>query len=485
DVGMCPSTTRGIADIALAINWKPGDRIIVFTGEFPANVTPWQQVARTFALELVFVSLEGFARNPEEGLAALEQALPGTRLVAVSMVQFQTGLRMPICEMTALCHRYGAEILVDAVQGVGIVDFDATAAGIDYLSCGSHKWLMGFEGLGFVYIRKNRIHALTPRTAGWLSHEDPLGFLLNGKPGELRYDRPLRNSADFTEGGALNLLGIAALDAAVDCIEQIGVATIFQHVQAYLDALEPELVSRGFTSLRAPWAGGRSGSLSVELPSGVDLLELNAALAQAGIGCSTPDGKLRFAPHWPNCCERELPQILTALDGFLGASLFAAATPLEDELDDAFDFQGANESPPHPAGERASAELPPELSQKLGLPGTSLPAEFIVAPQEIGPNQAAWNLPSRPPETFLDRVRHALAHAILAPSIRNTQPWRWQLSHPPSSREREQATVALFEQPNTLPRTDPDGRFARISLGAALATLDLACENLGLESTPI
>jgi len=479
-VGMCPSTTRGITDIALAINWQPGDRIIVFTGEFPANVTPWQQVARTFDLELVFVSLEGFARSPQEGLAALEQVLPGTRLVAVSLVQFQTGLRMPVGEMAALCHRFGAEILVDAVQGLGVVAFDATATGIDYLSCGSHKWLMGLEGLGFVYIRPNRIHGLSPGTAGWLSHEDPLGFLLNGIPGELRYDRPIRNGADFTEGGALNLLGIAALDAAVDCIQQIGVSAINRHVQAYLSALEPELVNRGFTSLRTSWAGGRSGSLSVELPKGVDLLELNAALAGAGIACSTPDGKLRFAPHWPNCCERELPAILAALDGFLGASLFAAAHPLEDELDDAFEFADAGIDPANEVSEPASAQLPPNLAQKLGLPGTSLPAEFIVAPTEIGPHQAAWNLPSRAPEFFLDRVRHALAHAILAPSIRNTQPWRWQLSAGPGH-----ATVALFEQPNTLPRTDPEGRFARISLGAALACLDLACENLGLLSAPI
>ncbi|MCA9612329.1 MAG: aminotransferase class V-fold PLP-dependent enzyme, partial [Myxococcales bacterium] len=50
DVGFVQSTTPGVVWLAFAIDWKPGDRVILFEGEFPANVTPWQRAAETFGL---------------------------------------------------------------------------------------------------------------------------------------------------------------------------------------------------------------------------------------------------------------------------------------------------------------------------------------------------------------------------------------------------------------------------------------------------
>src|SRR5690606_30897796 len=113
------------------------------------------------------------------------------------------------------------------------------------------KWLMGLEGAGFLYVRPDRAAALEPRVAGWLGHEQGLDFLLHG-PGHLRYDRPLKRSADVVEGGACNAVGYAALEAAVDLIASLGVEAIHAHANTYLDALEPALVDRGFESLRSP-----------------------------------------------------------------------------------------------------------------------------------------------------------------------------------------------------------------------------------------
>ncbi len=468
-VGLVPSTTRGLCDIALAIDWRAGERIVVFTGEFPANITPWQQVARTFDLELVFVSLAGFmpgsGGGPERGLAELQRVLPGTRLVAVSHVQFQTGLHMPIQQIVELSHRHGAEVVVDAVQGLGAVPLDATATGIDYLSCGAHKWLMGFEGLGFVYIRPDRMPALKPRTAGWLSHEQPLGFLLAGERGLLSYERPIRQQADFTEGGALNLLGAAALDVAVACILDIGVDAIFSHIQRYHNALEPALVERGFTSLRSPDRGGRSGILTVEPPRGVELLQLHQALGQAGIACSTPDGFLRFAPHWPNDIAREVPQVVAAIDGFLSQQVFRGAD-VGEELDAAFDFEADA-----PAQVEVGVKLPQVLANQVGLG-----PQIVVPEPSAGAFCEAWQVSPKPEPSLGGRVRQAIAYATLAPSIRNCQPWAWQVREGP-----KQARIELRQRTLEHPLIDPDGRFVRISLGAAVAGFELAAKNLGLE----
>lgn len=313
DLGYVQSTTAGVSAIALCFPWREGDRVILFTGEFPANVTPWLQAAELFRLTPVFLPLDGFRAADGDGLARLEEELRrGARLVAVSAVQFQTGLRMPLAEIGALCRAHGAELAVDAVQACGATPIDVQAAQVDYLSCGSHKWMMGLEGCGFVYIRPERLAALRPAVAGWLSHEEPVRFLFEG-PGHLRYDRPIRRRADFVEAGNVNAGGLAGLEASLDLIQQIGVERIHEHANAYNDALEPGLVERGFTSLRSADPARRSAMLSLLPPPGVDVARLHRELGELGIACAIPDGALRFSPHWPNAVD-EAEQVLFSVD---------------------------------------------------------------------------------------------------------------------------------------------------------------------------
>src|SRR5690606_32670758 len=95
EVALTSGTSAGIAASALSYPWRPRDRVVLFTGEFPANVTPWQRAAALFNLEVAWVPVAAFADDPEAGLQRLEATLRGgrVRLVAVSAVQFQSGLR--------------------------------------------------------------------------------------------------------------------------------------------------------------------------------------------------------------------------------------------------------------------------------------------------------------------------------------------------------------------------------------------------------
>jgi cysteine desulfurase/selenocysteine lyase len=323
DIALVPNTTRGVVDVALCFPWERGDRVLLFEGEFPANVTPWLQAAELYGLEVVWAKAADFVAGEEQGLEAFRTVLErGLRLVAVSAVEFQTGLRMPVETMAAMCHAAGAEIFVDAVQACGAVPIDAGGAGIDYLAAGAHKWLMGLEGAGFLYVSPDRVASLRPRVAGWLSHEDPVAFLLRG-PGQLRYDRPIRKRADLVEGGNVNTAGLAGLAASLDILLAIGVPAIFAHVGRILDALEAGLVARGFRSLRSADPRQRSAILSVEPPAGVSVVSLSRELLAHRVGCSIPDGKLRFSPHWPNDLG-QVPEVLAAVDASVARSVAAS-----------------------------------------------------------------------------------------------------------------------------------------------------------------
>ena len=317
EIAFVANTTQGVIDVAFGIPWSEGDRVVLFDGEFPANVTPWQQAAREFQLELVWLSLDPFHRSIEEGLAELDRALrQGVRLVAVSAVQYKTGLRMPLAEMAALCHEHDAEIFVDAIQALGATPLDVSW-GIDYLSSGSHKHMMGAEGTGLLYVANRCAASLNPRLAGWLGHEDPVAFLIGDEP-QLRYDNPLKVGAPALEIGTSNVMGLAGLGASLEILAGLGVPAIHSHVEAYLDRLETGLAERGFESRRAKVAALRSTLLSMAVPDDVRLSSLAAALRDRGVICNTPDGLIRFAPHWPNSLD-EVPVVLDAVDEALAA----------------------------------------------------------------------------------------------------------------------------------------------------------------------
>ena len=313
DLALTSSATRGLTDLTCCLAWKPGDRILVFRGEFPGNTTPWRETARATGAELVWIDQEG--RTDAELLADVEAAVAeGVAMIAVSLVQFATGRRMPVRALADLAHRAGGRICVDAIQAVGVVPVDVHALDADFLVGGAHKWLMGLEGVGYLYAHPRTLDTLRPRTANWLSHTEPLAFLMEG-PGHLPYDQPIRRSIDFLEGTSSNALGCAGLEASVQILLELGVEAIAAHVATYLDALEDGLRARGFTSLRDRSAP--SGTLAVLPPDG-DSVGWSDALNAAGVAVSPPDGKLRIAPHWPNALD-EVPLVLGIVDGILAA----------------------------------------------------------------------------------------------------------------------------------------------------------------------
>ncbi len=313
DIALVPNTSAGVMTVALCLPWKRGDRVVLFEGEFPTNVTPWQQAARRHGLEIVWMQAEAFRHERATALQALEDQLrAGVRLVAVSAVQFTTGQRMPLAEIGAMCRHHGAELFVDAIQAAGVVPLDVQAMCIDYLTAGSHKWLMAPEGLAGFYAAPQAAERLQPNVAAWLSHEEPFAFLTDG-PGQLRYDRPIVPSARMAEAGTFNVLATAGLEASLGLIQQLGIEKVFDHVQAWHDAVEPGLLERGFESARMNDPGGRSGILSVRPADPHTTPAWAAALAERGVSCGSPDGWLRLSPHWPNSLQ-EAQLVFEAVD---------------------------------------------------------------------------------------------------------------------------------------------------------------------------
>ena len=311
NLALTGGTSWGILAIAQNLAWKAKERVALVEGEFPTHVTPWQRAAAQHDLQVVMLGSD---------LADLEKELrQGLRLLAFSAVAFQSGLRNSWESITELCHAYECEVFVDAIQACGVVPFEV--GHIDYVAGGAHKWLMGVEGCGYLYVRPHRQAALQRNWAGWLSHDDPVSFLTEGA-GHLRYDRPLRSDMQYLELGSSAAIAQVALDASLELLLGFGIEAIFAHVTHYLDQLEPALVELGFESLRS--RSRLSGALSLRPPSG-SVSDWATALLAQGIRISTPDGLLRLAPHWSNP-QSEVEEVVAAFGRGLKGAPQAAST---------------------------------------------------------------------------------------------------------------------------------------------------------------
>jgi len=320
--GFVQGTTAGMVALAHSINWRSGDRVVIFDDEFPANTVPWREAARVYRLGVDVLPLATFASTPELGLASLEASLRrgGSRLVTVSAVEFQTGLALPLRDIADVCHRYGALLAVDAIQAAGIVPLDLPTLGVDLAVGGGHKWLLAMDGAGWVYVAPAAREQLGTAMAGWLSFEGGPRFLF--EPGHLHDRREHVAAPRVFEGGSSSTAAVVALLEGVKLCRQVTPAVAFAHVQALHDRVEPRLVELGFVSERTSFAAGRSGILAARPPAGVSLAALQRSLAQRGVVVTIPDGRLRLAPHFMSTFK-EAEMLVAALP----EALSEVATP--------------------------------------------------------------------------------------------------------------------------------------------------------------
>ena len=303
NIGFGDSTSGLISDVTLMLDWKDGDRVLVFDGDFPSVIYPVKNAAKMFNLEVIMHGLDGFGDGTGQGLQRIEDELKrGIRLIAVSSTQYHTGLQMPIREISFLCKKYGAELLVDAAQSCGAIDIDVKKEDVDFLMAPTHKWLMGIEGAGFIYINKKAIERLVFRRSGWMSYENGLEFLF-GDPHKVSYENEIRKRPSFLELGMSNSVGFAALEAGISTHLHIGMEKIATHIQSLHDRLEEGLQSLGYKSARQKDENSRSSILSMLPPKGMSTKSVAAEFARQKTAISTPDGYLRFAPSWPTNFE--------------------------------------------------------------------------------------------------------------------------------------------------------------------------------------
>lgn len=296
EIAIVKNTSEGIATVAAGIHWKPGDVVVAFEEEFPANFFPWKR------LEAAGVTVQWL--SVFDDLARIDEATSGARLLAISFVQYLSGYRVSLEEIGEICSRNGCLFVVDAIQGMGAFPIDVRAAKIDALSADGHKWLLGPEGCGVLYVRRDCQEQIEPIQIGWTNFAHYVDYASR--------DMTLRPDAGRYESGTLNTIGCFGLRAALELIIEVGVENISREVQARGDRIWDGARQLGFETLgkRSPQTG--AGIVSIRKP-GVEAQLIVRRLKDAGISVAARQGWVRLAPHF-YISPMDIEKVLTELE---------------------------------------------------------------------------------------------------------------------------------------------------------------------------
>jgi cysteine desulfurase / selenocysteine lyase len=286
DIALLKNTSEALSVVAHGLEWRAGDNVVISDQEFPSNRIVWQSLAR-HGVEVRQADLS-HGPSPEEALCACMNER--TRLLAVSSVQYVTGLRLDLDRLGAFCRERGVLFCVDAIQSVGALPLDVQACGADFVMADGHKWLLAPEGCALFYARAGVRDRLQLRQYGWHMVENHLDFS--------RQDWQVAASARRFECGSPNMLGIHALSASLALLAEVGMDEVAARVLSNSAYLIEALSRLPDIELLTPQQPGRYAGIVTFRHRRVDSAELHRRLLARKVICAQRGSGVRFSPHF-------------------------------------------------------------------------------------------------------------------------------------------------------------------------------------------
>lgn len=285
DIALVKNTSEALSFVAFGLDWRSGDQVVISDEEFPSNRIVWEALER-FGVEVIQVRLTG--HDPEGAL--LGACGPRTRLLAISAVQYASGLRLDLIRLGAGCQQRSVLLCVDAIQQLGAQPFDVQACNCAFAMADGHKWMLGPEGLGVFYCRSDLREQLKLHEYGW--------HMLEHAGDYERSDwQPARSARRF-ECGSPNMLGAIALESSLSLLEEVGAQQIATLIEARIQQLQDGLQCLPGAQLHSPLNPARRAGILTFSLNGWDNQLLFNQLRERQIICAQRGKGIRLSPHF-------------------------------------------------------------------------------------------------------------------------------------------------------------------------------------------
>lgn len=296
EIALTHHTTEGLNIVAWGLNWRPGDEIVTTSLEHEGGLLPVYAVVRRFGLTLRIVDGGTYATKDEWADKIAAALSPRTRLVMVSHVSYQTGTVLPVQGIVEAAHRVGALVAVDGAQSAGAIPINVHEMNVDFYAVPGQKWLCGPEGVGALYVRRERLSELAPTFVGFAS----LRLLTDGAFAPVidlsGYFIPAPDARRY-EVGTVYWPALFGMRESLRWLEELGYDWIYHQTQVITRRCRERLAELPGLALHSP--DEHAGLTSFSLP-GVHAQVAVKVLAERGVIIRTLPYRTGTAALCPN-----------------------------------------------------------------------------------------------------------------------------------------------------------------------------------------
>jgi selenocysteine lyase/cysteine desulfurase len=289
EIALHASVSTATAVLASALDYTRRPKVVTTSLDFPTVAYQWL-ARRPMGIEVEIVeSPDGISVPPELIARAIDDR---TALVATSHVFNTSGANQDVRTIADAAHARGAFCFVDAYQSAGQIPVDVRALGVDFLTAGGLKWLLGGTGIVFLYVRGDVGRQLRPTVTGWFAHERQFAF----DPHEIEWHGDARRF----EQGTPALAAVYAQLGGLELLREIGVPAIRSTVSALTEDLIQRAREAGF---RPKVAGTQSQRSAIVMLPAADPAAGVKKLAERGVIADARPGHVRLSPYFYNLFE--------------------------------------------------------------------------------------------------------------------------------------------------------------------------------------
>lgn len=290
------NTSMGINFVANAIDFKAGDNVIITDLEFPSNVYPWFNLKKS-GVEVRIVKNHNGVYSVDQFKELIDE---NTKAISISWVIASNGTVLDIKSIGEICKSKGIYFNVDGIQGLGALPMDVKNIDCDFFISGFFKWMIGPDGLAFVYIKKEMLDKLNIPWIGWAGMKDQFNY------SEFNFEPA--NAAKRFETGNMNFSAFYGLNETLKLTEGYE-SLIYDRIKELTTYLRNNLMANSKVKLLS----------NCKTISGITLFKtdkdeiVKQRLKESGIAFSYRDG-LRISPHFYNSKEH-MDILLNCIEG--------------------------------------------------------------------------------------------------------------------------------------------------------------------------
>ena len=292
EVGLLFSTAEGENIIAQGMELKAGDNVVIDDLHYPTEFVLYRALEASKGIELRIARNRGGAVTAKDFEPLVDDR---TRIVSVAWVSHLNGFRHDLRSLADLAHARGAVLYADVIQGLGTIELDVQAAGVDAICAGSYKWMLAGFGVAPFYIRKEVLERLKIDRYGEFQVEKELPD----------YHFELNQTARKFDYCSRAFGPVQELSAALTYLQGVGIGRIEAHTVALGRRLHDGLSRQGH-KLFTP---SENRSPIVTMFTAKPMAEVRKAFQGASVDVTVRDGQIRIAPALFNT-EEEIDRCL-------------------------------------------------------------------------------------------------------------------------------------------------------------------------------